>query len=251
MTDKSDEEVDKYIKELETFVTDFPKKEADLKALVDKKDTAAVVNHVKEVQQTLTNIAADFLAGECAKKLETLSNERPENVASYVDFLITSLKALSIDIQMALHEGSEHASYGSAEAPEAADLQAIASSIKKDNEKVVLAVDDDAFCLEQIKRFLREISCKVVAVTSGEKALEALNTCKPVLFVLDIEMPNMDGIMLAKNIRNMGLKAPIVFITGNAEKDSVIKAANAGASDFILKPISHNNVVSRLSKFVN
>jgi CheY-like chemotaxis protein/HPt (histidine-containing phosphotransfer) domain-containing protein len=250
MTNKSDDEVNKYIQDLNAFITGFPAKEEELNEAVEKKDTNAVINHVKEVQESLTSISADFLASECSKKLETLANERPENIASYVEFLITSLKSVSIDIQMALFTDGDHPAYSSPESPAASDVDAVVSKIKKEGDRVVLVVDDDTFCLEQMKRAMREFTCKVIAVPSGEKALDALKEHKPCLFILDIEMPIMNGIDLAKSIRNLGFKEPIIFITGYANKDYVIKAANAGASDFIVKPIIHSNVVGRIGKFL-
>jgi FixJ family two-component response regulator len=71
---------------------------------------------------------------------------------------------------------------------------------------------------------------------------------KPNLFVLDIDMPEMDGIDFALELRKLGYTTPIIFVTGNAAKSYVVKAMAAGAADFIVKPINPQNVVDRINK---
>ena len=61
-------------------------------------------------------------------------------------------------------------------------------------------------------------------------------------------MPQMNGLELAQAVRDSGSKTPIVFITGNVDKNIVMKALKAGGSDFIYKPINPLNVVGRIIK---
>jgi DNA-binding response OmpR family regulator len=116
--------------------------------------------------------------------------------------------------------------------------------------KTIMAVDDDPDCLNMLKFALKEVPCKIIGVTSGEAATEIAKEQKPDMLVLDIEMPSMDGIVLAKKMRRMGHKCPIIFITGKANKEYVVRAVNADASDFILKPIDPDNVVLRICRFL-
>jgi FixJ family two-component response regulator len=117
-------------------------------------------------------------------------------------------------------------------------------------EKIILAVDDDAFCLDMLKVALKDLPYKVIGVTSGEGALDILEKYNPILFILDIDMPFMSGIELAGKIKKLGFSEPIVFITGNVDKSYVVSAVKAGGLDFILKPIKHQNVVKRIKKFL-
>jgi len=63
-------------------------------------------------------------------------------------------------------------------------------------------------------------------------------------------MPNMDGIELAHKIRDLGHKTPIVFITGNATKEYVSKCVEAGASDFIIKPLNPQYAAGRIKNLL-
>ena len=112
----------------------------------------------------------------------------------------------------------------------------------------ILAVDDDPQCLDVFKMAMKDIPCKIIAVTSGAAALDVLNALVPNLFVFDIDMPEMNGLELAAKVRERGSKAPIVFITGNVDKNIVMKALKAGGTDFIYKPINPANVVGRIVK---
>jgi CheY-like chemotaxis protein len=72
----------------------------------------------------------------------------------------------------------------------------------------------------------------------------------PDLFLLDIEMPEMNGYELAARIRKNGEKAKIVFLTGNAKKENVMKAVEAGAADFIVKPVSKEGVLAKITMYI-
>jgi CheY-like chemotaxis protein len=81
-------------------------------------------------------------------------------------------------------------------------------------------------------------------------ALKFLQNHRPDLFILDIDMPGMDGYELARKIREANQNAPILFLTGNAKKEYVFEAIRVGASDFILKPIDREIVLKRIGKFI-
>jgi CheY-like chemotaxis protein/HPt (histidine-containing phosphotransfer) domain-containing protein len=234
---KTDAELENYVKELNEFIDSFPVKEAELRAALERQDTAAVSAQILDLYKTLVNIYADELAEECWKHASNFINLKFERINAYVTYFISTMAALSIDIQMALFMDENK---GIME-------QAPAST---NAEKVILAVDDDAFCLDMLKRSLQDVRCKIIGVTNGSAALNILRTQKPDVFVFDIEMPTMTGIELAGKIRSLGFRQPIVFITGNADKNYVISAVRAGGVEFILKPISPQNVVTRISKFL-
>jgi len=116
--------------------------------------------------------------------------------------------------------------------------------------KCILAVDDREFILRNLKLILQDTDYKLTATTSGKTALEFLRKNHPDLFILDIEMSEMSGYELAAKIREIGQKAPIIFLTGSSTKESVEKALKAGASDFITKPISKAQILERIAKFI-
>ena len=247
----TNQQLDEYIATLNSFVDDFPQLEIELRTTSENKDYDALHNKVLAVSEDLADISADDIAEECRKQANGFKSEKSARFEAYVNYLLSQLASLSIDIQMALfkeNEPDKGADPGE-EAPAEAELPDEAAA-EKFAGKLILAVDDDPQCLDMFKLAMKDVSCKIIAVTSGAAALDVIKTVKSNLFVFDIDMPEMNGLELAKTIRDGGNNTPIVFITGNAEKNIVMKALKAGGSDFIFKPINPQNVIGRISKFI-
>ncbi|MCL2610465.1 MAG: response regulator [Defluviitaleaceae bacterium] len=121
-----------------------------------------------------------------------------------------------------------------------------------DLSKKILAVDDMPEILSFVNNALRN-NYKVIAVPSGKAALKVLESQKPDLFILDIDMPEMNGYELAERIRNMSdyAKTPLVFLTGNSTREHITKAMQVGCDDFIVKPASHEYLLTKVGKFLN
>ena len=121
-----------------------------------------------------------------------------------------------------------------------------------DHSKCVLAVDDMPEILSFVNNAIKD-NYKVIPVPSGRAALAALKTHTPDLFILDIEMPEMDGFELASVIRTMPehAKTPIIFLTGNAGRSYITQAMQVGADEFIIKPASHGYLLAKVGGFLN
>jgi len=117
--------------------------------------------------------------------------------------------------------------------------------------KIVLAVDDMPPILQFVGSALGN-HYKVLVVTSGKTALEALEKHTPDLFLFDIEMPEMDGFTLAKIIRNNAIYAhiPIIFLTGNSAREYIATAMAIDNSELIVKPLSHDQLLSAVGKYL-
>lgn len=104
--------------------------------------------------------------------------------------------------------------------------------------KKILVVDDDAANLTVIDGILSGLY-KVYPVISGTIALKFLEKQHPDLILLDIEMPEMNGIDMFNIIRSkQGLAdVPVIFLTGNTDADSEAEAFRLGVSDYIRKPV--------------
>ncbi|MCL2008982.1 MAG: response regulator [Synergistaceae bacterium] len=244
----NDAELDEYVKSLSSFVEDFPVEEAELKAAMETGNMDSVTKRLTGIRETLKNIYADDLADECWKRLNSFDRNRPEKMEAYVSFLLSTLAALSIDIQMAFF--FEEAENDAAPAPVGEPGDPGKPADEQNAIKTILAVDDDTYSLDTFKSALKHVSCKIIGATSGLSALYMVKKLKPDLFVLDIEMPEMNGIELAEELRKQGQSAPVIFITGNATKEYVLKCMQVGASDFIVKPINPRGVVNRIKKFL-
>ena len=121
-----------------------------------------------------------------------------------------------------------------------------------DLSKCVLAVDDMPEILSFVNNAIKD-NYKVIPVPSGRAALAALKAHTPDLFILDIEMPEMDGFELAAAIRTMPehAKTPIIFLTGNSNRSYITKAMQVGADEFIIKPASHGYLLAKVGGFLN
>jgi predicted signal transduction protein with EAL and GGDEF domain/FixJ family two-component response regulator len=104
----------------------------------------------------------------------------------------------------------------------------------------VLIADDDATLREIAAAILRKDGFTVEAVASGDAALAACARRMPDIALLDVEMPNGDGYQACVNLRRLpgGADLPIVMVTGLDDSTSIDRAYQAGATDFVVKPIN-------------
>ncbi|MCL2223353.1 MAG: response regulator [Defluviitaleaceae bacterium] len=121
-----------------------------------------------------------------------------------------------------------------------------------DLNKKILAVDDMPEILSFVNNALKS-HYKVIAVPGGQAALKVMETQKPDLFILDIDMPGMDGFELAVRIRQMQEHAttPIIFLTGNSSREHIANATQVGGNEFIVKPASHEYLLTKVGSFLN
>ncbi len=112
----------------------------------------------------------------------------------------------------------------------------------------ILVVDDEADILEMLSYNLEKEGYDVVKASDGEEALRKARVEKPDMILLDIMMPKLDGIEACRKIRAIkGLESTyIVFLTARAEEYSELAGFEAGADDYISKPIRPRVLLSRL-----
>jgi len=115
----------------------------------------------------------------------------------------------------------------------------------------IMLVDDRPEILETVGGYLKD-TYKVFPLTRGILALKALEKQDIDLFILDIDMPDMDGITLAGKIRALPehKKTPIIILTSNASREYVVAAVRAGANDFIAKPANKDTLVVKIADFL-
>ncbi|MBT0957128.1 response regulator [Alphaproteobacteria bacterium KMM 3653] len=116
----------------------------------------------------------------------------------------------------------------------------------------LLAVDDDPILLSILEQMISESGDHTITTT--QNPLEAIKLARSAnkpfdCFLLDIEMPEMDGIELCAELRKLGKyrKTPILMITAMSEKHHIDAAFNAGATDYINKPLEQSELRARLS----
>jgi two-component system, OmpR family, response regulator RpaA len=112
----------------------------------------------------------------------------------------------------------------------------------------VLVVDDDLSVASTIDRLLRSRGHETVVVHNGRDAIDAAKESKPDLVVLDVMMPEMDGIEACKVLRSDAKTAhlPIIFLTAKAMIDDKIEGFEAGADDYLTKPFDIQELALRV-----
>ena len=112
----------------------------------------------------------------------------------------------------------------------------------------VLIVDDD----DQIRLLLGDILTEhgfdVFEGLDGMETVGLLETIQPDLLLLDILMPNMDGIELLREIANREIDVPVIVLTGATDEGLPAKAIEAGAAAFMTKPLEMKSLMETISK---
>ena len=103
--------------------------------------------------------------------------------------------------------------------------------------KNILVCDDAAFMRMMIKDILTKNGYNIVAeAENGVKAVEKFNETKPDLVLMDITMPEMDGIQALKKIKEIDPSSCVIMCSAMGQQAMVIEAIQSGAKDFIVKP---------------
>lgn len=109
------------------------------------------------------------------------------------------------------------------------------------NEKLRVVIADDDPTIRMIARMAMEhAGFEVIEATDGVQAIEAIRSCPPDLVLLDVTMPVMDGYTACSMLRRLpdSERIPVIIITGLDDIDSINQAYNAGATDFVSKPVN-------------
>ena len=117
--------------------------------------------------------------------------------------------------------------------------------------KNILVCDDAAFMRMMIKDILTKNGYNVVGeAENGAKAFEKYNELKPDLVLMDITMPEVDGIAALKNIKGADPGAKVIMCSAMGQQAMVIEAIQSGAKDFIVKPFQAERVLEAVKKVV-
>lgn len=114
----------------------------------------------------------------------------------------------------------------------------------------VLVIDDNPDILEIVSRSLNGTEFYVIGASNGREGIQVAKEQKPGIILLDITMPGFDGFMTGKVIkRNPDTKTiPIIFLSGRKTKQDINAAIQAGGSDYIVKPFSPHDLLTRMRR---
>ena len=110
----------------------------------------------------------------------------------------------------------------------------------------ILVVDDDLAVCRSIDRALRLEGYEVATVATGHEALEAVAQNSPDALVLDLQLPDLDGLQVCRRIREAGNDTPILMLTARHGIDDRVQGLDAGADDYLVKPFALEELLARL-----
>jgi len=110
----------------------------------------------------------------------------------------------------------------------------------------ILVVDDDLAVCRSIDRALRLEGYEVLTVATGHDALEAVAQGSPDALVLDLQLPDLDGLQVCRRIREAGNDTPILMLTARHGIDDRVQGLDAGADDYLVKPFALEELLARL-----
>ncbi len=117
--------------------------------------------------------------------------------------------------------------------------------------KRVLVVDDAAFMRMMIKDILSKNGYEIAGeAENGARAVEKYKELIPDLVIMDITMPEMDGIAAVKQIKKISNDSKIIMCSAMGQQAMVIEAIQAGARDFIVKPFQADRVLEAVKKIL-
>lgn len=109
----------------------------------------------------------------------------------------------------------------------------------------ILVVDDEAAVRKVVEHHLRLEGYQVITAGDGGSAFELIRTHEPDLIILDILLPDLDGIEVCREIRKEN-DVPIIFLTSKRDSSDIVLGLGVGGDDYIVKPFNHKELIARV-----
>ena len=114
----------------------------------------------------------------------------------------------------------------------------------------ILVVDDEQAVRESLRRSLKFNGYEVVLAADGVQAVEMVHSDNPELLILDVMMPNMDGLEVCRTLRSEGWDRPILVLTARDGVSDRVAGLDAGADDYLPKPFALEELLARVRSLV-
>jgi len=111
---------------------------------------------------------------------------------------------------------------------------------------LILLVEDDLSLAKALQQALQKQGYSVNAVASGKAALHVVRIDAPDIVILDLGLPDMDGLTVLKAIREQSLELPVLLLTARSSLDDRISGLDSGADDYLAKPFEMTELFARL-----
>ncbi|WP_293889097.1 MULTISPECIES: response regulator transcription factor [unclassified Sphingobacterium] len=116
---------------------------------------------------------------------------------------------------------------------------------------LILIAEDDELVLRTVEHKLVKEGHEVVLTRNGREAIEKINELDLDLVVTDIMMPFASGIEILSAIKRVGKAIPVIVLSSMGQEEVVVDAFDLGASDFMVKPFSPNELILRIKRIKN
>lgn len=115
----------------------------------------------------------------------------------------------------------------------------------------ILIADDAAFMRMRLKKLLDEAGYEVVEAANGQEAVSLYAEHRPSAVLMDITMPEMDGVAATEAICRSDPKARVIMVSALGQQAMIVAAIKAGAKDFVVKPYEPERVMQALNKWAS
>jgi DNA-binding response OmpR family regulator len=114
---------------------------------------------------------------------------------------------------------------------------------------LILIVEDDESLLKMMQNMLELEGYEILTAQNGATAISTVETSNPGMVLLDIGLPDMDGLTVCKCIRRFS-KVPIIMVTGKTEVTQKVEGLYAGADDYLTKPFAYGELIARINVLI-
>jgi len=114
----------------------------------------------------------------------------------------------------------------------------------------VLVVDDALFTRKVLKEILENEGCEVIEASNGKEAVDKFRLERPDLVLLDVSMPDMDGLTTLQAIKGIDENAKVIMVSAMGQTSTVQEAMKFGACDFIVKPFRSNQIRELVTRWL-
>lgn len=115
----------------------------------------------------------------------------------------------------------------------------------------ILIAEDDELILKTIEYKLQKEGYEVIVTRNGKDAIETINNTEVDLIITDIMMPFASGTEILSAIKALGKKIPVIMLSSLGQEEVVLDAFDLGASDFMVKPFSPNELILRIKRLAH
>jgi FixJ family two-component response regulator len=124
------------------------------------------------------------------------------------------------------------------------------SKVKAIEKPVVYIVDGDHKLLDSLSKLLRINNVRVEVFDSAESFLEKKLRARVACLIVEVNLPNMDGIEMLNNINDLGIRLPTIVLSSGSDVSEAVRAMQAKAIDFIEKPFIENTLIKKVLEVI-